>query len=158
MDDNSALKPAPKAGTIDPDNGMVLFTDMPLFDEHSVVERGRAGEERRIDYSKDVLNSIANNQNARIRDTGDFTPLILHHTPDKGEPSKANPILGYAGDFAVMEFGANNPRPCIYARKVWVYPDKVDQVRAAPRRSVELWPDEDPHKRFFDPIALLDAI
>ena len=113
-------KPTMQQGVLDPDNGMVMFENMPLFDEHSVLEKWPDGEERRIDYTRDVLESIAANQNARIVDTGDFTPMVLGHTPDKGSPAKQTPIIAYAGDFSVKELGATNPRPCIYANKVWV--------------------------------------
>lgn len=122
---------------------------MPLFDEH-VGEDG-------VYYDEALLRQIAQNQNDRIADTGDYVPVVQWHTKEDGAPDEDPPLVGYAGPFFVAPYGHTKPRPCIYARKIYVYKDKERIYRRRPRRSVEMWPEKDPKDRFFDPIALLGA-
>jgi len=124
----------------------VVIEDVPIFDAHT----GDDGTE----YDEHLLAQIAENNNRRIRDTGDFCPLVIGHTPEDPNSDRSPPMVGMAGPFTVGRFGNEKPRPCIFA-KFWVWKDKLAQFRANPRRSVELWPESRPEDRFFDPIALL---
>jgi len=122
--------------------------DVPIFDEHV--------DENETHYDRTLLQSIANNNNNRIQDTGDWCPIVEHHTSDDRDPKKEPKIVGYAGPFWVDKLGDKEPRPCVYT-KFWVFPEDVETVRKNPRRSVEIWPEDKPESRFFDPIALQGA-
>lgn len=124
-----------------------IFRNVPVFDEHT----GDDG----VVYDKQRLQKIADNNNRRIDDTGDWCPLVPGHTPD--EPGQEQPeIIGYAGPFKVSIIGKVDPRHCIFA-DFRVHRDHAETFRKNPRRSVELWPEENPDDRFFDPIAILGA-
>ena len=124
-----------------------IFRNIPVFDEH-VGDDG-------VNYDKRRLQCIADNNNRRIDDTGDWCPLVPGHTPD--EPGQEQPeIIGYAGPFKVAVIGNVDPRHCIFA-DFRVHRDHAETFRKNPRRSVELWPEENPDDRFFDPIAILGA-
>ena len=124
-----------------------IFRNIPVFDEHT----GDDG----VVYDGRRLQCIADNNNRRIEDTGDWCPLVPGHTPD--EAGKEQPeIIGYAGPFKVAIIGNVDPRHCIFA-DFRVHRDHAETFRKNPRRSVELWPEENPDDRFFDPIAILGA-
>ena len=115
---------------------------------------------RRIRYTRDVLEAIAENMNRRISDTGDFTPICAGHTPTDDERRRGVPmpdLVGFSGPFYVGMLGGDNPRPAIYAKNWAIFRDEVDRARKLPRRSVEVWREENPRDRYFDPIALLGA-
>lgn len=118
---------------------LITITDVPVFDQHG-------------SYTRADLEEIARNSQRRIDDTGDKCPLTLGHTPKRNSNLPDPPIVGYASNFRVAQFGKINPRPCIFA-DFEVDEKAQDEVRARPRRSVELWPQD----RIIDPIALLGS-
>lgn len=129
------------------DGDYELFRDIALFDEH-IGDDG-------VVYDEELLKHIRDNGNFRIDDTGDWCPLIAGHTPD--EPGQEQPeILGWAGPYRMGIVGNEKPRWCIFT-DFRIHKDHAETYRRNPRRSVELWPEEDPKDRFFDPIAILGA-
>ncbi len=124
-----------------------VFQNIPVFDEHE-------GDDGVI-YDKSLLGHIAQNNNDRIDDTGDWCPIIAGHTPDENGVEQPT-IIGYAGPFKVSVIGNKKPRACIFA-DFRIHKDHSDTFRKNPRRSVELWPEDKPEDRFFDPIAVLGA-
>lgn len=136
------------ASEVDPKTGQEYFIidSVPIFDEH----------EGDVSYDAKLLARIANNNNQRANETGDLCPLVSHHTPEDKDPNKAPFILGYADKFRLGKFGENRKRWAIYAR-FKVLKEMAKEFFARPRRSVEIWPEDAPEKRFFDPIALLGA-
>ena len=127
----------------------IVYRNVPVFDEH----QGDDG----VFWGKQLLQCIAQNNNDRIEDTGDWCPIVVGHTPDPDDDGKGQPeIIGYAGPFSVSVIGNKTPRNAIVA-DFRIFADKKDTYRQNPRRSVELWPEEDPTKAFFDPIAVLGA-
>lgn len=129
------------------DGDYEVFRDVPIFDEHT----GDDG----VTYDKRRLQCIADNNNFRINDTNDWCPIVAGHTPGE-DGAQQPPIVGYAGPFKVSIIGNVDPRHCIFT-DFRVHKDHADTFRANPRRSVELWPEDDPDNRFFDPIAILGA-
>lgn len=144
--------------------------DIPLFDEHDaeeplVSDDGRPETDengkiktRVVRYSRDVLEAMCRNMNARIRDTGDYTAICITHTPtprEKMSGVKQPSVVGFAGPFYVNKIGMAKPRWCIFAQDWAIYNNQLDNVRGYPRRSVEVWRRENPKDRYFDPIALL---
>lgn len=132
------------------DGQFVVYDAVPLFDEHT-------GEDGVV-YDQRVLRCIAANCNRRIETTGDWCPLVLGHTSGPDEPRREPKVIGFAGPFYVDRFRNNEGRTvwAIYCT-CWVFPQDVEDFRRNPRRSVEVWPEERPEQRYFDPIALLGA-
>lgn len=125
------------------------FDTVCVFDEHT----GDDG----VVYDRQLLEAIAENNNRRIRDTGDFVPIVVQHTGDEESPPEYDPpVIGLAGPFFLDKLGAENPRWGIFTT-FWIFQDCVAQFRRCPRRSVEIWPEDRPEDRYFDPIAVLGA-
>lgn len=142
-----------------------IVHDVPIFDEHEVDEpahdeNGKVVGLRKLKYTRRVLESIAKNMNKRIEDTGDYTALCLGHTPTP-EQRKAGlpqpPLVGFAGPYFVGTIGEKKKRYAIIAKNWAIFRDEVDRVRKHPRRSVEVWREENPMDRYIEPIALLGA-
>jgi hypothetical protein len=148
MTDLSTTGLRPNPFPAEEDGEFVRFENVPLFDEH-VGDDG-------VHYDENLLNCIAENNNRRCADTGDFVPIVVGHTSD--EPNaKDPPVIGLAGPFHVAPYGKVKPRPCIHAT-FWVWKEHADEFRKKyPRRSVEVWPEDSPEQRYFDPIAVLGA-
>lgn len=130
-----------------PDGDFLVFEDRPIFCEHTASD-GTV-------YDRKRLQELCDNQNRRISETGDFTPIIVGHTPDKYElrSGAAQPeVIGLAGPFKLGLIGHDNPKWAILGR-FHVYREDERKFRKHPRCSVELWPDEG----FFDPISVLGA-
>lgn len=123
------------------------FTEpgVPILDEH-VLTDSRGQNEMLVDAA--FLAEIAANNNARVEQTGDPTPLIVGHTEDHAGKSE-KPVVGYATNFRVQPF-FDSGRQAIYA-DFHVPKERQQILRDYPRRSVELWPK----KREIDPISLL---
>lgn len=123
---------------------------VPLLDEHIMSnDDGRpiATVDRR------ALEQIAENNNRRVRETGDPATLILGHTSDDPRaPEK--PAKGFVVNYRVLPY-KRDPRTgqVIYAihGDFKVRPKNAAILEEYPRRSVELWW----HKKELDPIALL---
>lgn len=149
----SKPKPQRYQATPDPDGDFVVFEDVPVFKEHVGVE----GEV----YGRQKLQWICDNVNRRIRDTGDFTPIVVQHTPtpeDEAAGKKHDPpLIGFAGPYHLALFGAEQPVWTIFADRFYIFKEDEQVFRKHPRRSVELWEEEDPKKRYFDPISVLGA-
>jgi hypothetical protein len=122
----------------------VVFDDIPVFDEHE----GSDG----VVYDKELLAKICQNLNDAIEDSGDYAAVTDGHTNDDGKEQPE--VLGFAGPFRLKKFGKRQPRWCIYGR-FNIFKEKEQVFRSRPRRSVELWPEDKPENRYFDPIAVL---
>lgn len=149
----SKLKPQRYQAT--PDGEFVIFENVPVFKEHVGIE----GEVEVYDRQK--LQWICDNMNRRIRDTGDFTPIVVQHTPtpeDEAAGKKHDPpLIGFAGPYHLAQFGAEQPVWTIFADRFYIFKEDEQIFRKHPRRSVELWEEADPKKRYFDPISVLGA-
>lgn len=99
-----------------------------ILDEHERPE-GYLG--------RDKLQAIADRLNERIDDSGDYTPIIVRHTPDDDSQPQP-PVVGYAGPFEVKKFGNRNPRWAIFARDWFIEKAEKNVASKHPRRSVEL--------------------
>ncbi len=147
---------------LDPDRFEISY-DVPVFDEHSVDEAtydalGNETGVRTVLYSQDVLQSMCNNMNERISDTGDYTAICIGHTPTPAERRAGvdqPDCVGFAGPYYVGMIGTISPRPAIIARNWAIFKEDYKRSLRYPRRSVEVWREENPHDRYFDPIALL---
>lgn len=136
----------------------------PLFVEHAkarTITDPVTGQEREIvdRYDRRALEEIAHRCNERILDTGDFSPLIEGHTPDKDARDNGVPmpdVLGYAGPFRVGLIGNVKPRWAIFADE-WHHVEDAPRLAKLQRRSPEVWLEEAMHDRFMDPIACLGA-
>lgn len=129
----------------------VVYPSIPIFDEHE-------GEDGTV-YDREVLAHIAQNNNDRIEDTDDLCPIVGWHTPqeDDYDPDKDPPIIGWAENFRVEDFGNKRPRGCIFCT-FKIYKKFHDYFKSHPRRSVEIWPEDDPKQRYIDPIAVLAGV
>ena len=129
----------------------VVYPAVPIFDEHE-------GEDGTV-YDREVLAHIAQNNNDRIEDTDDLCPIVGWHTPqeDDYDPDKDPPIIGWAENFRVEDFGNKRPRGCIFCT-FKIYKKFHDYFKSHPRRSVEIWPEDDPKQRYIDPIAVLAGV
>ena len=125
-----------------------VYHSVPIFKEHT----GSDGTK----YTQELLEAIADNNNDRIEETGDYCPIVGWHTPSDNDPSKDPPIIGFAENFRVEKFGKKQPKWCIYAT-FKIRKDKHGYFRDHPRRSVEIWPEDKPENRYIDPIAVLGA-
>lgn len=146
-----SLRPRRTYGKPTAEGDFVVFEAVPVFDEH-IGEDG-------VHYDADLLKKIADNNNRRIRDTGDYCAVVVGHTVDRNDkkPGESDPpVIGLAGPFFVGSIGHENPRPCILAN-FWIFPEDEKTFLANPRRSVEVWPEENPEDRYFDPIAVLGS-
>ncbi len=131
---------------------------VPVFREHVIVKRDKkTGKEiKRVVVDRAKLQKIAEENNLRARDSGDLCPIVAGwHTKDEDgkprPPDKLPPIIGYAKDFRLGEWGENNI-PCILA-DFFIEKGKEGELNKYPRRSPEFWGNQD----IFDPIALLGA-
>lgn len=122
--------------------------EIPILDEHDLLD-----EDGKVVFSidADFLRDVARNNNQRVQETGDETPIVVGHTKDGAGEKEQPEIVGWARKFSVK------PLYDTGRQAIWVLArfakDKVDQVRKFPRRSVELWL----RKKLIDPISLLGA-
>lgn len=126
----------------------VTVPDVPILDEHVLTARD-GDVEAVVDAA--FLEDVADNCNARFAATGDAVPLVIGHTKADAAETEQPPIVGYATDFKVGDFGGTG-RQAIYAT-FHVRREREQVLRDYPRRSVELWV----RKREIDPISLLGA-
>ena len=141
----ATLKPE-KSPTVE-DGDFVVFSDVPVFKTHTTRD-GHEIDER-------ALRKICQRCNDRIRDTGDFSPIVLRHTDDEGERDPE--VVGFAGPYRLGTVGRLEPKPAILAT-LRIFREDAGKVRKYPRLSVEYWASEDdPTNGYFDPISLLGA-
>lgn len=136
---------------------VAIFDAHDEFDERKTIKDDVTGEDkpnpeygkvkRRFDAKK--LNEIAANCNRRFKRTGDACPITLGHTR-QGEPEANQPdITGYALNFRVGRYGPEQKIAIL--SDFYVIPELESEFLKHPRRSVELFPNDD----VFDPIAVL---
>lgn len=126
----------------------IEIPEVAILDAHDLLDND-GNIVMRID--DDTLDRIAENNNKRVEETGDETPISLGHTKD-GVPETLQPqIIGYARNFRVKQLFKTG-RKAIFCtfRVLRKYADKLKEF---PRRSVELWLK----KLVIDPIAVLGA-
>lgn len=136
---------------LDP-NVFEISHDVPVFCEHT-------GDDGTV-YTREVLEAICANQNARIEDTGDYTAICAGHTPtpdDRTAGAAMPEVVGFSGPYYVGIIGSKKPKAAIIARNWGIFKDRVNVARRLPRRSVEIYQEADPRDRYFDPIAILGA-
>lgn len=128
----------------------VTQASVPLLDEHTMTsETGKPV----ANVDRYALQQIADNNNRRVRETGDPATLILGHTSDSPlAPEK--PAKGFVVNYTVKPY-KRDPQTgqVIYAihGDFKVRPKNAAILEEYPRRSVELWWN----KKELDPIALL---
>lgn len=137
---------APKQGF--PPDRFVRIADVPVFIEHQTIIR-----DRKIRFGPEELEAIAERCNRRIEETGDYVPLTLGHTPAPGESKPDPEVVGFAGPFRVGDYEG---KKAIFA-DFHVFREDVERLRKYPRRSPELWLEENIEDSYLDPIALLGA-
>lgn len=143
------LAPKRTRGKPTDDGDFVVFEHVAVFDEH-IGDDG-------VHYDRGLLGHIAENCNRRIRRTGDWCPVVVAHTRDMDDKTSVNddpPVIGLAGPFYVGTIDDEHPRACIFGT-FWIFPENEQQFLRNPRRSVEIWPEDKPENRYFDPIAVL---
>ena len=148
----------------DPNKFEVLH-DIPVFDEHEADEPefdelGNSLGMRKVKYTAEILESICDNMNRRIDDTGDYVALCVGHTPTPAERKAgkdAPPAIGFAGPFYVGKIGNSDPRPAIIAENWSIFKDRASEAKQYPRRSIEMWYEPNIKDRYFEPIALLGS-
>lgn len=124
-----------------------VLIERPVFKEHV----NRDG----IEIDADALKKICRNCNDRIRETGDFSPLVIGHTDEDGENEPA--VVGFVGPYRMGRLGKKKPVAAIYAKQ-WIRREHAEALKKYPRLSVEYWADkDDPTNGHFDPISLLGA-
>lgn len=121
----------------------------PCIDEH---ELPATPTHSAVKVDEPKLHLIAENNNRRVEETGDLTPIVIGHTKDDAPENEQPEIVGYATDFFVAPFFKTG-RKALFARFL-AQKDKLDKFREYPRRSVELWRGR---KWYVDPISILSS-
>lgn len=125
-----------------------VVQDVPVFAEHYMEPDGEDPGEY---LGPDKLQVIAQNNNRRVEETGDATPITIGHTKDGLDENKQPKVVGFATNFRVHQL-LNTNKQAIHA-DFHLMVDMLDEIKNYQRRSVEYWP-----KRMeIDPIALLGA-
>ncbi len=127
----------------------VTESDVPLLDEHEMS--GEDGQPLTF-VDRRALQQIADNNNRKVRETGDPATLILGHTSDDPHaPEK--PAKGFVVNYRVKPFKRDENGQVRYAiyGDLKVRPRNARLLEEYPRRSVELWWN----KKEIDPIAVL---
>ena len=152
-------------GPFDSDQ-FVKIEDVPVFREHTTRRPGRMGENGGIEEGEEIhfgpneLQLIAECCNRRIESTGDYAVLSLGHTPTDEQKAAGvpdPPVIGFAGPFRLGKIGPPEKESYVILCTHWVYRDRIDDYRRHPRRSPEVWMEQDFADMFLDPIALLGA-
>lgn len=153
MNTITPMRPKRTRGNPTEDGEFVVFEHVPIFDEHE----GDDG----VVYDERLLRAIADNCNRRIQTTGDWCPAVVAHTRDREDKATVDDdpqVIGLCGPFYVADFTNGDGRQvkAIHCH-FWIFPEEEKTFLRNPRRSVEIWPEERPEDRYFDPIALLGA-
>lgn len=119
-----------------------------ILDEHELPATASHPE---IIVDRKRLQRICNNAAKRVADTGDAIPLVIGHTDEDSFEVDQPPLVGFCDNLQVEPL-FDTGREAIWADFL-IYDNKVDEVRAYPRRSVELWATRDE----IDPVSLLGA-
>jgi hypothetical protein len=130
-------------------------SNVPVFTEHQTTRQ----DGREIRFSLPELQAVCERCNQRIDDTGDYAAVTFGHTPDPSDSEAPMPDLaGFAGPFRIGTVGhpGKRQRYAILA-DMHFFKDEMPRVRRHPRRSPELWMEEQYEDMFLDPISLLGA-
>jgi len=130
--------------------GWIVVHDLPVVDEHEVYDDDGNFV---CHCDRQMLERIAANNNDRIRQSGDLTPITLGHTKDDAPEEEQPKIVGYGGPFYVAPLWSTG-RQALFVKQAKFMERYEDKIRDYPRRSVEIWFDDNP---MVDPIALLGA-
>lgn len=146
----------PIASTTDPDkilksDEFAVFENVPVFVEH----RRELKSGRVLQFGRDELQKVADRSNRRIAETGDFSPIVIGHT-SSDNPSVKPPKIGWAGPFKLGWLSDKRDTYAILC-DFRIEKDKVGMLKEYPRRSAEIWAEEDYADMYLDPISLLGA-
>lgn len=137
-----------KSESVLPPGEYITKHDVFVLDPHTL--KNRSGETL-VDVTESMLRKIAENQNKRVAETGDATPLVIGHTKDDAHEHEQPEVVGYATNWSVKKFFKTGKHAL--ACTFHLFKKSADKVRKYPRRSVELWLDS----LTIDPISLLGA-
>lgn len=153
---SEAFDDLPVASTTNPDkifnsNDYELYENVPVFIEHTrTLKSGRT-----LTFGRKELESVVARSNQRIDETGDFAPVVIGHTSDDPDAPKP-PKIGWAGPFRLGWLSDKRDKLAILA-DFRIDKDKVGLLKEYPRRSAELWAEDDYADMYLDPISLLGA-
>lgn len=128
----------------------VTVESVPLLDEHEMTNE----EGKPVAFvDRTILQEIAQNNNRRVRETGDPATLILGHTSEDPR-AEEKPAKGFVVNYKVVPF-KRDPKTgqmrYTIAGDYKFRPKNAHLIEEYPRRSVELWWN----KKELDPIAML---
>jgi len=157
--DQTAISPRMPIGNVRqpgdfPKDEFVSIDNVPVFTEHEIT----IGDGRKVRFGPRELQAVTDRCNQRIRETGDFAALTIGHTPSpesRGKGAQDPEVVGFAGPFRLGRLGQRG-RYAILA-DFNIFRRDADKVRKHPRRSPELWLEDEFSDMFLDPIALLGA-
>jgi hypothetical protein len=150
--------PAPSraAGEEFPDDEFSTIRDVPVFGEHHT----KSQDGRDLDFGPAELKAVCDRCNRRIIETGDYAAIVIGHTPSPEEAAKGAPqpeLVGLAGPFRMGVIGTGEKQRAAILTDFHIYREDLQRIRKYPRRSPELWLEDDYSEMFLDPIALLGA-
>lgn len=143
------------ANTPFPADQYATFANVPVFAEHET----KARDGRTLRFGRRELQAVCDRCNRRIRETGDYAVTCLGHTSDPDSPVQKEPeVIGFAGPFRLGMIGqpGQRQRYAILA-DFHILKEDVGKFKKHPRRSPELWLEDNYDEMFLDPIALLGA-
>ncbi len=139
-----------------PAEKFVKVRDVRVFKEHTAKNR----DESTSEYDLEALVAIIDCCNRRIEETGDYSPLVEGvHLPNAEQRAKGATmpaVLAHVGPFRLGQFGTTKPKWAIFADEHWLR-SEAEKRHQLPRRSAEIWLEDDMADRFFDPIVALGA-
>ena len=140
-----------------PDDQFDELRNIPVFAEHQTT----AKDGRDLQFGKKELEAIVHRCNRRINQTGDYAAVTIGHTPSPdamAKGAKMPDLVGFAGPYRLGLLGneGQGRRYAILA-DFHIFKDEMQRVRKHPRRSPEVWLEDDYEEMFFDPIAMLGA-
>jgi hypothetical protein len=140
-----------------PDDQFDELRNIPVFAEHQTT----AKDGRELRFGKNELEAIVHRCNRRINQTGDYAAITIGHTPSPdalAKGAKMPDLVGFAGPYRLGLLGneGQGRRYAILA-DFHIFKDEMQRVRKHPRRSPEVWLEDDYEEMFFDPIAMLGA-
>lgn len=137
------------------DQQFVNLANVPVFAEHQT----KTHDDRELRFGLSELQAVARRCNQRIRDTGDYSAVVLGHTPDPNDGGMVQQpeLVGFAGPFRVGMIGAGQTRKYSILADFHIFREDFPRLKKFPRRSPELWLEDRYEDMFLDPISLLGA-
>ena len=135
-----------------PTDQYVKIPNVAIFSEHET--KTPDGEPQRFDPG--ALGRLIERGNRRIRETGDYAAVCIGHThdPEDGIPEQPE-VIGAMGPYRLGLLGhPGQAQKYAILADLWIRRDKIDKYNAHPRRSVELWYEDD-KPAWIDPLSLL---